>query len=103
MFIYNKENHYLLNAAEIIDVFQGRDKGVVAVGLKNGKINKLAIYDSDEMAEEAVNILANTIRVDGNKPLIIMPDSETIAIRLRERETKYRLPGGKKPNRYGGS
>ena len=56
-FLYRREKAYMANLDAVKDIFLGRDTGVVAIGFENGSMAKIAIYDSNDEAMEAIAMI----------------------------------------------
>ena len=102
-FLYHREKSYMVNLDIVKDIFLGRDTGSVSVGFPNGVVIKLAMYDSNDEAMEAIAMIVEQMNV-GNRTVIEMPCRERIRTRLRNRP----LPSehhatGKKTKGHGGS
>ena len=102
-FLYRREKAYMANLDAVKDIFLGRDTGVVAIGFENGSMAKIAIYDSNDEAMEAIAMIVEQMNT-GRRTVIEVPDAEKVRIRLRNRP----LPSehhatGKKTKGHGGS
>lgn len=103
MFIYDKSKGYIVNVNEVKDIFLGRDRGTVAVGLRDGGTTKLRVYESEEEARTAIDMLAESIAVS-KREIICMPTSEEIRVKLRNTPlTAVHHATGKKTKGHGGS
>ena len=102
-FLYHRGKSYMVNLDAVKDIFLGRDTGSVSMGFLNGAATKLAMYDSNDEAMEAIAVIAEQMNV-GSRTVIEVPDVEKVRIRLRNRP----LPSehhatGKKTKGHGGS
>lgn len=102
MFLYNRQSCNIINTDFVYKIFIGRDDGSVAIANANS-VSKIAVYDTDAEAREAIEMLAEHIRVNGDK-IFYFPDNETVRARVINRKfERSRLKGGKKEKGHGGS
>lgn len=102
-FLYHREKAYMANLDAVKDIFLGRDTGSVSIGFVNGITTKIAVYDSNDEAMEAITMIVEQMNA-GSRTVIEAPDAEKVRRRLRNRP----LPSehhatGRKTKGHGGS
>lgn len=102
MFLYNKKKGYMVNADMLKDIFLGREPGAVAVGFESGAATKLAVYDSEAEATEAINMIAERMSTS-TRAIICVPNDEEVKSSLRSKRQTYHHVTGKKTKGHGGS
>ena len=104
MFVMNKNKDSIINMSSTDCIYIGADNHTIkAIAGFNNKMYNLGLYQTDEAAKIAIEMLANALKSDS---MFAMPDDDAVdkvvKARTVERPEKF-ASNGKKPVRRGGS
>ena len=104
MLIMNKNRDSIINMETTDCIYIGADNHTIkAIVGSNGKMYNLGLYQTDDAAKIALEMLANAFKPD---TMFFMPDDDAVdkVVRTRTVERPEKFAGnGKKPVRRGGS
>lgn len=99
MLVVSKSRGAIVNVSNIACMYIG-ERATIKVSYVQGSGCQVASYNTQEEAEEALKMLAESI---GKAEVFFFPEDEAVRARIGARDQKYHHATGKKTKGHGGS